>query len=577
MATALRRVYARGCCGTIVHLQDVLTLDFRILGELEVDSHHGPLDLGGPKQRAVLALLVLDAGRVVSVDRLVDGLWGEAPPPTALNTVQVYVSRLRRTLGEQVVESHPTGYLLRAAPDAVDLARFERLWRLGLVALEGGDLAAALEPLGMALSQWRGHALADFMYEPFAEHEARRLEEMRVQAAEDYADARLRANEKGAITVELESMVRLHPTRERLRALFMLSLYRAGRQQDALATARELRRALSDDLGIAPTPVVAELERRILNHDPTLLLPGLPAKDSSTGDRSLEALRERRSVACIDAGGHVDWLARLGAELCAGAIGRELVVASLVSANEPELLGSETRRLAELRGEFETSGIPVRVAAFTTTDPSADASRFTASEEIDLVLADGRPALRGEDPRPGLADQLLANAPCDAGLVVSGDRSEVAVDRGILVPFGGSEHDWAALELGAWVARSHDAPLAIAGVQASATGRDSSRLLADASLLLQRSFGVIAEPILIGAGAEDLLARAAEYGLLVVGLSPEWRRSGLGPVRFEIASRSPVVSVFVRRGLRPGVLTPRADGTRFRWSSVSQAAAMVGE
>lgn len=248
-------------------------MEFRILGRLEVLEDGRQLGLGGTRQRAVLAVLLLHRRDVVSIDRLVDELWGELPPPTAAQTIRVYVSRLRKLLGDGVLETRGRGYLLAVDPARVDADRFEALVADGRAAREAGEAGAAVELLVGALELWRGQPLEEFAYEPFAQAEIARLEQTRLAALEDRIDAELRAGRGSELVVELEPLVAEHPLRERLVAALMLALYRAGRQTDALAAYRLARNRLVEELGLEPGPELRELEQRILRHDPTLATP----------------------------------------------------------------------------------------------------------------------------------------------------------------------------------------------------------------------------------------------------------------------------------------------------------------
>jgi DNA-binding SARP family transcriptional activator len=245
-------------------------VEFRLLGPLEALDGERPLPLGGTRQRALLALLLVEANRVVPADRLVDELWPEGPPPTAATALQVYVSRLRKVLGANAIATRGPGYVVEVDPEALDLHRFERAASAGRRALAEGDAAGAAELLEGVLAEWRGPALADLVREPAAEPLIARLEGLRVSALEDRIEADLAIGRHGELVDELEAVVAEHPHRERLRAQLMLALYRAGRQADALAAYREGRRALVDELGIEPGPTLQRLEQAILVHDPSL-------------------------------------------------------------------------------------------------------------------------------------------------------------------------------------------------------------------------------------------------------------------------------------------------------------------
>jgi DNA-binding SARP family transcriptional activator/DNA-binding beta-propeller fold protein YncE len=222
----------------------------------------------------------LHANEVVSTDRLIDELWGDSPPESAVNMLQGYVSHLRKTLEpgsrrgkHELLVSRPPGYVLQIRPNQVDAARFERLTSEGRQLLDDGDPRAAAERLRAALALWRGGALDDLAYEAFARADIDRLEEQRLQTLEDRIDADLALGRHNALVGELRELVDQHPLRERLRAQLMTALYRCGRQADALEVYREGRRALLDELGIEPGPALRELEHAILRQDPALGAP----------------------------------------------------------------------------------------------------------------------------------------------------------------------------------------------------------------------------------------------------------------------------------------------------------------
>ena len=269
-------------------------MDFRILGPVEVRQEGRSLPLGAGHQRALVALLALEANRVVSTDRLIDGLWGEEPPPTALAALQGHVSGLRRTLGADVVETRRPGYVLRAGPEDVDVARFDRLREEARAALDRGDAEAAATGLRAALELWRGEPLADVASAPFAVAEAARLEDLRLGAIEDRIDADLALGAAGGLIGELERLVAGHPLRERLRGQLMVALYRSGRQAEALDAYRAARRALVTELGIEPGPALRDLERRVLEHDPRSMHRRLPAERRRRADRGVGAPSPRR-------------------------------------------------------------------------------------------------------------------------------------------------------------------------------------------------------------------------------------------------------------------------------------------
>jgi YVTN family beta-propeller protein len=275
-------------------------MEFRVLGPLEVVDEGRALRLGSGKQVALVAYLLLHANEAVSVDRLVDELWDETPPPTAAKIVRNYVSLLRRELGDRLVTQSP-GYLLRVVDGELDSRQLER-------AVTSGDL----ESLNRALALWRGSPLAQVAYEPFAQSEIARLEELRLTAIEARVDAQLELGRHTEVVAELESLVRENPLRERLRGQLMLALYRSGRQADALATYQDARRTLDRELGIEPSPALRELERKILNHDASLSAPA-PAPPS----REPSGARRRRTPALIALGALVLLAAAAAAALLA--------------------------------------------------------------------------------------------------------------------------------------------------------------------------------------------------------------------------------------------------------------------
>ncbi|HET9244114.1 MAG TPA: BTAD domain-containing putative transcriptional regulator [Gaiella sp.] len=248
-----------------------MALELRILGPLEILRDGQTVRLEGRLRRSLVALLVLHARETVSSDRLIEELWpGNDRGGRA--RLQVYVSQLRRALGPdaRALETRPNGYALAVEPDALDASRFERLVAVGREALSAGEPERAAAALVEALALWRGPALADLVYESFAQAEAARLEELRLAAVEDRIDAELALGRHGELVAELERLVAEHPLRERLRGQLMLALYRSGRQADALAAFHETRRHLDEELGLEPGPELKDLQRAILRHDPVL-------------------------------------------------------------------------------------------------------------------------------------------------------------------------------------------------------------------------------------------------------------------------------------------------------------------
>jgi YVTN family beta-propeller protein len=269
-------------------------VDFRILGPLQVEDDGRPVALGGPKQRALLALLVLHANKVASRERLIDDLWGDRAPETAATALQGYVSALRKTVGPERILTRAPGYMLQVDPEAVDLGRFERLVREGRAAAADGNSEEASQRLSEALALWRGPPLADVNSTPFTYAEALRLEELRLAALEERLDVELALGRHADVIAELETLVAQHPLRERLRGQLMLALYRCGRQAEALQVYQEARRLLVGELGIEPGSTLRGLEQGILNQDPALEAPPMGTARAKATPR-----RGRRGVAVL--------------------------------------------------------------------------------------------------------------------------------------------------------------------------------------------------------------------------------------------------------------------------------------
>lgn len=511
-------------------------MEFRILGPLEVLDAESELVVRGAKERAVLAYLLLQPGHVVSAGRLIDELWGEDPLESARKSLQVRVSGLRRALGPDRLLIRPSGYAIRVEPDGLDLDRFQRLTG----AADEAAPAAASRLLREALSLWRGPPLADFQAELWALPAVARLEEMRLLALEKRIDADLALGRHADLTGELEALVREHPLRERLRAQLMLALYHAGRQAEALDVYQSTRRALVEELGIEPGQALSDLERAILRQDPTLELARPAVQERSIlvavlDERNLESL-----VAC--------------AVPLARHPRRELILVRPTVARAD--LPRASADLQRLRERLHAEGTAARIATFASPTPGEDTVRAAAEQDVDLLLIDGPPSLLDD---PVLA-AVLATAPCDVAVLSGGESAAGPV----LVPFVGAEHDWSAVELGAWLARALEVPLRLAGPGLGP--RDASRLLADASLAVQRALGVSAEPLVINPGVEDLVRASGEAGFVVAGLSDRWKADGLGPVRSALVGLADTPVLLVRRGLRPSGLAPPESYTRFTWT-----------
>jgi DNA-binding SARP family transcriptional activator/WD40 repeat protein len=347
---------------------------FRLLGPLEVTDGNGPVRFGEGRQRSVLVLLLLHRNEAIASERLIDVLWGEAPPATAAKVLQNYVGQLRRALGDREggrLQTRGRGYALRIEDGELDVDRFERLVREGGEALEHQRLADAAARLREALALWRGPPLADVAYESFAQPEIARLEEERTAALERRIDADLALGRHADLIAELEALVAQHPLRERLRGQRMLALYRCGRQADALEAYREARRLLIDEVGVEPGPELRGLHEAILRQDACLELEpaDLPRELDAVGapalvgrDREVEWLRER-------------WdRARYGAGALVVVIGEQRM--------------GKTRLAAELAGEVHRAGSRVLYATGSAEPLVAAIDRAREASVPTLLVVD---------------------------------------------------------------------------------------------------------------------------------------------------------------------------------------------
>jgi len=334
--------------------------EFRILGPLEVSAAGAPLALGGQKQRAVLALLLLRANQVVSTEFLIAAIWGETPPRTAATSLQNSISALRKLLGPGVVETHAAGYRLLADDDSLDLTRFERLVAEARL-LEPSERA---ERLTEALALWRGEALGELAYETFATSEVRRLEELRQAAVEERIDAELACGRDAELVPELEGLIAAEPLRERLRGQLMRALYHSGRQVDALRVYQDARRELVDALGLEPSPQLQELHAQILRHEVADPRPAEEEGGAPHFEEVVSALLSGRLVPVLgtDVGALAEGLARRF-ELSDGD--RDLArVAQFVA-----LTKGSGPLLDELRTLLEAQAVPTRVHRFFASLP----------------------------------------------------------------------------------------------------------------------------------------------------------------------------------------------------------------
>ena len=292
--TVKNRCLQAGCeCASLGH---TVAFSFLILGPLEVQEDGTTLRLGSGRQRGLLALLLVHANELVSAERLIDELWSGRPPPTAQKALQGYVSQLRRALTADTILTRGSGYVLVATQ--TDAKEFERLTRLA----SEQDADEAILTLERALALWRGRAFEEFEYEEWAQLEIARLEGLRLAATEQRIEAEMELGHHAALVPELEKRVAQHPLREQLRGLLMVALYRSGRHADALEVYRRGRQVLHDELGLEPSPFLAELERHILSHDATLEAPArgsLPSGTVTESTKEPPKPRRRRLLAVV--------------------------------------------------------------------------------------------------------------------------------------------------------------------------------------------------------------------------------------------------------------------------------------
>jgi DNA-binding SARP family transcriptional activator len=406
--------------GHFSELVSVVTYEFRILGPLEVEGDDGPVALGGQRQKALLGALLLGAGQVMPTERLVDLLWGAEAPKTATTSLQNSISRLRKELGPDVLQTKPPGYVLRVEPHQIDARRFETQLRDA----RSAGAEERRELLQRALSLWRGPALAEFAFDDFAQAEIRRLEELRLVAHGERIDADLELGRHSDVIGELEGLVRDHPLRETFRRQLMLALYRAGRQAEALEVYQDARARFIDELGIEPGPELKRLQAEILRHESGLVVSDAPVPTDEEGE-IVKAMLAGRVVPVIGLDGAGDLaehvakafsvpddrpvdLTRISQYVAtmqgSGPLYDELHT-RFEAAVEPSPLH---RFLARLPALLRERGAPHQLIVTTNYDLALERAFEEAGEELDIVsyVATGTHRGRfwhrppGEPPRP---------------------------------------------------------------------------------------------------------------------------------------------------------------------------------
>ena len=409
--------------------------DVRVLGSLEIETSRGKLDVGGPRMRTLLALLVSDAGRTASLPTLVAALW-DAPPDDAQRTVRTYMSRLRKALRPAATElcvpdliaTRPTGYTLLLDPAIIDAVRFERLVTSGREALAAGRVDVACRDLHAALALWRGPAYDEFTTVPALDAEATRLERLRRDAAEDRIDADLATGKGRELIAELEVLTSAYPRQERLWGQLMLALYRAGRQTDALDAFRRARVLIVEHSGMEPSPLLTGIHQRILAQDATLAGPAAPAHAAGElgpllaagahallTDGNLARSREtyERAFAVAQRDGDGDGMATAGLGMCGLWVHEHRTAAG----------ATETRT----RLEYALAAVgPRSPAALRLRTRIAGEADYEANEHARILsmVAEARSA---DDP-VALAEALSIAHHCLLGPDHGGRRDELALE-----------------------------------------------------------------------------------------------------------------------------------------------------
>jgi len=404
----------------------------RILGPFQLEEGGRHIPVGGVRQRAVLVNLLLHANEVVPSEQILMDLWGEDSPPSAANSLQAAISRLRRALPPGRLITRAPGYALRIFPEELDVSQFEQLVSEGREALTAGAAAQAAQTLSQALSLWRGPALADFRYEPFAQAEIARLEELHLTCLEERVEADLALGSASVLIAELQQLASEHPVRERLRGQLMLALYRDGRQAEALEVYREFRSVLRDELGLDPSPHLRELETAILRHDP-LLSPVAAATGAPLARRPVTVVCVLLRVASgsgieLDpeayevvseqsVSGLTAILERYGGKLAASANERLTGVFGAASVHEDDALRA-VRATLEARSMF-------------TTETAVLLRRYGVSLACRFGVATGEALVGGSVPlesagSAGAQAMALAEAAEPGQILIGGQTQELA-------------------------------------------------------------------------------------------------------------------------------------------------------
>ena len=533
-------------------------MDYRILGSFEVRTEGRLVGLGGEKPRALLAILLLHRNEVVSADRLIDDLWGESPPETALRTLRAYVSRLRKALGANgappdesdrasgadggVLVTQGHGYVLRVAPGELDVERFGEMADRGREALAARKPREAAAMLSEALGIWRGPPLTDFAYEPFAQSSIAQLEELHLAAIEDRVEADLALGRARNLVGELRDLVARQPLRERLRGQLMLALYRSGRQAEALEVFQEFRRTLSEELGLEPGPAIQQLELSILSRDPAL--------DLAAGDAASEAGGELWTAA---APGRVVAIGRRRLTLAVGAAGLLiLVLAAVVMAAG----GGRATELSGIPGDavgaISPSGGAIRAVVSLGTAPSV----LAAGDGAVWVANGNAGTVSRIDPSTRAVVETIPVGSSPSGIAVAPgavwvtdnygnavSRIDPAVDRVVqTIPVGNAPTGVAVADGSVWVVNSSDGSLT----------------------RIDAVTGDLVKTIPVGAGATDV----------AVGAGAVWVSDEAGDHVFRVDPRTDQVTAVINVGTGP-TASARSSG-RLPTRTVRVTASVTG-
>lgn len=542
-------------------------MELRVLGPLEVVEGAREVPIPSRMQRSILAMLGLYRGAVAPRERLIDELWGDAPPPSADHALNVHLAGLRQRVTGDRIQTIGSGYRLRMDDVDLDLDRFERLVAQGDASLRAGDASSAVERFHSAMALWRGEPLEDLAGEGSLRAERARLDELRLVVFERAIDAQLAAGQHAEAIPQLQRAVAASPLREGATVRLMLALYRAGRQAEALEAYRRARTVLDDQLGVEPGPELERMQLAILAHDPALQPEAAVVNATQDPEAAAIAAPVRELIVTgFDDDGLAD---AIDAAVDLVRDGERGLILARLTERDPAAFAAAVAELRPRRADLRERGVTVRTATQTTNAWGLDLARLALRATAELIVVGGvAPEADGRLPEP--VATLLEEGSVQVALVIPGERVAPVADAPILVPFGGADHDWAALELAAWLARARPTRLIIAGSMASSpvagAVADASRLIADACLVVQRILAVDAEPALVEPSAAALAAAAKGASHVILGLSDRWREEGLGSFRAAVAAQVPGIVIATRRGLRPGGLAPREALTRFRWS-----------